>query len=285
MPAASGAPPLQRGDHRGRELEAQEMHGRGLLVVLALQILVGDREARARGRATCTQQRSLDAAQLRQRRCALDRVRDTRSAASPSSCCRPESAGCRRRAPRAMPAGSKMRSTRSISCTWYCIVSAVLEASSVQCGAQRAARAAPLVRDHARAERGALARVLLEAAAGRRRRACHGVARRIRFRRRGAAASAGASGSRARRQAALRSGGRPSGSRSSSGRRRGLSTRCTTGRAIFTRGVAEFASSPRRCRRGRSSARSTSTVVPGTSRSTSRVFRPMFCTRRWQGTW
>ena len=41
MPSADAV--LQRRDHLRRELEAQEVHRRGLLLVLALEVLVGDR--------------------------------------------------------------------------------------------------------------------------------------------------------------------------------------------------------------------------------------------------
>ena len=42
-PIASAAPALSEADHRRRELEAQEVHRRGLLVGLAVEVLVGDR--------------------------------------------------------------------------------------------------------------------------------------------------------------------------------------------------------------------------------------------------
>ena len=83
--------------HGGVELEAQEVHRRGLLLVLALEVLVGDGvdARRARRPAPRRGARRPSAAPA----CAgARRRRDTRSAWSPSSCRRRGSAGCRRRA-------------------------------------------------------------------------------------------------------------------------------------------------------------------------------------------
>ncbi len=154
---------------------------------------------------------------------------------------------------------------------------AVLEAP----GGIRSHRELPraLVREDAGAERRALARVLLEAhqiAGAARRRVHRPYAMR--------SSVSGCSGSRGVRRARSRSGGPPSGSRSCSGRRaRSRPAASPAGRSSSRqRGTP---SSRRRCRRGPSSARSARPSVPGTSCSTSRVLSPMFCTRRWQGTW
>jgi hypothetical protein len=60
-----------------------------------------------------------------------------------------------------MPSASKMRSMRSISCTWYCTVSR--SSNSQVAFGPTLQRAVALVRDHLRAELRALFRVLLEA--------------------------------------------------------------------------------------------------------------------------
>jgi hypothetical protein len=57
---------LQRRDHRRRQLEAQEVHRRGLLLVLAVEVLVGDREHGLLA-GDADPHAVLDAAQLRER--------------------------------------------------------------------------------------------------------------------------------------------------------------------------------------------------------------------------
>ena len=62
------------------------------------------------------------------------------------------SAGCRRRVPPRSPSASKMRSMRSISCTWYCTVRRSSKIS-VRCAPRWTVRVF-LCAMHARAERG-----------------------------------------------------------------------------------------------------------------------------------
>ena len=71
--------------------------------------------------ATCTQQRA-STRELRELLAAQLRARRTPAAASPSSCCHRESAGCRRPSSSSMPAGSNTLSARSISWIWYWMV-------------------------------------------------------------------------------------------------------------------------------------------------------------------
>ena len=59
-----------------------------------------------------------------------------------------------------MPAASKMRSMRSISCTWYCIAQAILEDQRQMFADMHGALL--LVRDHAGAEFAALLRIGFE---------------------------------------------------------------------------------------------------------------------------
>ena len=144
----------------GVQLETQEMHRRGLLVVLALAGPRRRSQIRARGPCTCTQQRSSTPLQLRELRAGapligeLDQQRDLPVAAVRDQ----RIVGVEFLA---MPSGSKIRSVRSISCTWYCTVSR----SSKQPGRVWAygepARA--LVLQHPGAKLRTLARVALQA--------------------------------------------------------------------------------------------------------------------------
>ena len=144
----------RRGQRRSSppvKLEAQEMHRRGLVVVLALQVLVGDRVHPARSpRPASSSARSMPRSSARRRARSAGSANSISSVAF--SCCRPGSADCRRRVPPAMPSGSKMRSTRSISCTWYCTVQPVLEAPGA-CSGRRSSWRARLCSIMRRAER------------------------------------------------------------------------------------------------------------------------------------
>ena len=77
------------------ELEAHEMHRRGLLLVLALEVLVGDRDTRARIVRRPAPSSGPRCPSARRGAGAARRAPGTRSAGSPSSCRRRGSAGCR----------------------------------------------------------------------------------------------------------------------------------------------------------------------------------------------
>ena len=279
---ASAAPAFSCAHIAGVELEAQEVHGGGLR-----------RRSRAPGLRrrsphtrssppTCTQQRSSTPFSCASAHAALVGVRDTRASSSPSSCA--------------------VRDQRVVG------VELLLDAPRLRRCARRAASPGPgtassavLERPASRSGPSATLRLRLcssTRARNSRARSCEYCSRRHQV----VAACElcmVASGVRSRRPAqqlqrmrrlARRLRDRPAIWCAAIGQSLRMksappsSTLAHDRAADLHRHVAVLASSRRRCRRGPSSARSARPACPARASSTSRVFSPMFCTRRWHGT-